>query len=126
MTRSFQGAQYPGFPFAIDWSGRAAEVDRKRYIAGLVEQLLLISSGERVNRLTLGSGLGHLLFKPGNDLAAESTRIAAEAALQQWLGDLIELVSLDVNVEGSLLEVTVAYVIRETGDPDKLRFEAQL
>ena len=33
MARSFEGAQYLGFPFSIDWSGRAAEVDRKRYIA---------------------------------------------------------------------------------------------
>ncbi len=126
MARSFEGAQYLQFPFAIDWSGRAAEADRKRYIAGLIEQLLLVSPGERVHRPTLGSGVGHLLFKPAGELASESTRIAVEAALQQWLGDLIELVNLEVTVDGSLLEVAVAYVVRETGDPDQLTFEVRL
>lgn len=126
MTKSFEGSQYIGFPLAIDWTGRAAEVDRKTYIAGLVEQLLLVSPSERVNRMTLGSGVGNLVFKPGNELAAESTRIAAEAALQQWLGDLIELVSVDVLATDSTLEVTVAYIVRESGDPDQVQFERKL
>lgn len=126
MPRSFEGSQYIGFPLAIDWTGRAVEVDRKTYIAGLVEQLLLVSPTERVHRPTLGSGVGNLVFKQASELAAESTRIAAEAALQQWLGDLIELVSLDVVATDSTLEVSVAYVVRESGDPEQMRFERKL
>jgi hypothetical protein len=37
-----------------------------------------------------------------------------QGALQQWLGDVIQVSAVDVRAEGSTLQVTVQYVVRRT------------
>lgn len=85
-----------------------------RHIRDMIEQVLFTAPGERVNRPDLGSGLLQLVFEPNSDELAITTQFMVQAALQQWLGDIIEVNNVTVSNEDSSLTVTVAYTIRRT------------
>ena len=103
-----------GFPFRIDGRGRTADADLDTHVRHLLEQVLFTSPGERVNRPTFGTGLAQLVFAPNSEELATATQFLVQGALQQWLGDLIQVESVDVvSVEGTL-SVTVRYVVRRT------------
>jgi phage baseplate assembly protein W len=85
--------------------------------------VLFTTPGERVNRPTFGSGVLHLLFAPGGDAMAAATQVAVHGALQQWLGDLIQVESVDVSSDDSILRVTVQYVVRATQARTTAQFE---
>jgi phage baseplate assembly protein W len=89
-------------------------VDDDRHIRDMIEQVLFTAPGERVNRPDLGSGLLQLVFEPNSDELAITTQFMVQAALQQWLGDIIEVNNVTVSNEDSSLSVTVAYTIRRT------------
>ena len=59
---------------------------------------------------TFGSGLMQLVFAPNSDELAAATQLLVQGALQQWLGDLIEVDAVQVEAEDSTLRVTVQYV----------------
>jgi uncharacterized protein len=102
------------FPFQVDHKGRTAQSNDEDHIRDMIEQVLFTSPGERVNRPTFGSGLMQLVFQPNSDELVATTRFLVQGALQQWLGDLIEVNNLEVqNIDSSLL-VTVVYTIRST------------
>jgi phage baseplate assembly protein W len=100
------------FPFHIDGRGRSAAVDDDGYIRDLIEQVLFTAPGERVNRPTFGSGLMQLVFAPNSAELAAATQFLVQGALQQWLGDLIQVEAVQVESEDATLRVTVQYVIR--------------
>lgn len=103
-----------GFPFRIDGRGRTADADLDTHVRQLLEQVLFTSPGERVNRPTFGTGLAQLVFAPNSEELATATQFLVQGALQQWLGDLIQVETVDVvSVEGTL-QVTVRYVVRRT------------
>jgi uncharacterized protein len=102
------------FPFQIDHKGRTAQSNDEDHIRDMIEQVLFTSPGERVNRPTFGSGLMQLVFQPNSDELVTTTRFLVQGALQQWLGDLIEVNDLEVQHVDSSLLVTVAYTIRST------------
>ncbi len=102
------------FPFQVDHKGRIAQSDDEAHIRDMIEQVLFTSPGERVNRPTFGSGLMQLVFQPNSDELAVTTRFLVQGALQQWLGDLIEVNNVEVQHIDSALLVTVAYTIRST------------
>ncbi|MGA9365520.1 MAG: GPW/gp25 family protein [Bacteroidota bacterium] len=102
------------FPFQFDARGRTAEADYEQHIRDLIEQLLFTMPGERVNRPDLGSGLMQLVFAPNSPELAAATQFQVQAALQLWLGDLIQIQGVDVQSEESTLAVTVRYIIRRT------------
>lgn len=89
-------------------------MDDDRHIRDMIEQVLFTAPGERVNRPDLGSGLLQLVFEPNSDELAITTQFMVQAALQQWLGDIIEVNNVTVSNEDSSLSVTVAYTIRRT------------
>jgi len=104
------------FPFGFKGLGRTSECSDEEHLRDLIEQVLLTSPGERVNLPTFGSGLMQLVFAPNSDTLAAATELSVQAALQQWLGDLIEVKAVEVaNVE-STLSVTVTYLSRRTGE----------
>ena len=110
------------FPFAFDGLGRTRECSEDDHLRDLIEQVLLTSPGERVNRPTFGSGLMELVFAPNSDTLAAATELSVRAALQQWLGDRIEVKAVEVaNVE-STLSVRVTYVNRPTGEESTAEF----
>lgn len=102
------------YPFHFDDRGRSAETGDDNHIRDLIEQVLFTTPGERVNRPTFGSGLLQLLFAPNSEALAAATQLTVQSSLQQWLGDLIEVESVQVRSEDSALRVAVQYVVRRT------------
>ena len=103
------------FPFAFDGRGRTAATRYEDHVRDLVEQVLFTAPGERVNRPTFGCGLLQLVFAPNSDTLAAATQLTVQAALQQWLGDLIDVAAVEVENVDATLRVTVAYALRRTG-----------
>jgi uncharacterized protein len=117
---------YVDFPFQIDWNGRSATSDAAGHIRDLLEQILFTAPGERVNRPGFGSGIHHAVFRPNSEILAETVRVTAEAALQQWLSHLIELVSLNLEAEDNRLIVEVVFTLRNQTEPQSVKFERAL
>jgi phage baseplate assembly protein W len=110
------------YPFHVDTRGRTAEIDFEAHIRDLIEQVLFTSPGERVNRPTFGSGLGRLVFAPNSDELAAATQFLVQGALQEWLGDLIQVNQVQVESEEAELRVTVQYTIRRTQEQQVAQF----
>lgn len=102
------------FPFRFDGRGRTAITTDEEHIRDLIEHVLFTAPGERVNRPTFGSGLMQLVFAPNSDELAAATQFLVQGALQQWLGDVIQAESVQVESQDATLRVTVRYVIRRT------------
>jgi Bacteriophage baseplate protein W len=111
------------FPYGVDARGRTASTSEDEHIRDLVEQVLFTAPGERVNRPTFGSGLLQLVFAPNSDALAAATQLTVQAALQEWLGDLIEVQNVTVDSVDSSLTTTVVYVVRRTQQPQQATFE---
>jgi phage baseplate assembly protein W len=102
------------YPLRFDSPGRTAQAGDAAHIHDLIEQVLFTSPGERVNRPTFGSGLQQMVFEPTSETIAGTLQYTVQGALQQWLGDLIEVESLEVTSEESTLTVRLVYVMRRT------------
>lgn len=111
------------FPFKFDNRGRTAEVGDDKHIRDMIEQVLFTSPGERVNRPSFGCGLLQLVFQPNSDELATTTQFLVQGALQQWLGDLIQVDEVQVVSEDSSLHVKVVYTIRRTGERKTEQFK---
>lgn len=110
------------FPFHFDSRGHTAAADYERHIRDMIEQLIFTNAGERVNRPDFGSGLLQLIFAPNSPELAAALQFTIQAALQRWLGDLIEVQALEVVSEDASLHVTLQYVIRRTGTQQIAQF----
>jgi hypothetical protein len=110
------------YPLHFDSRGRTAQADEEKHIRDLIEQVLFTTPGERVNRPTFGSGLLSLVFRPNNDELAATTQFLAQGALQQWLGDLIQVEEVKVETEEATLQVAVTYVIRRSQERHVAQF----
>jgi phage baseplate assembly protein W len=111
------------FPFHFDGRGRTALTGDDDHIRDMIEQLLFTSPGERVNRPDFGSGLLQLVFAPNSPELAAALQFTVQAALQRWLGDLIEVLALEVVSVDSTLRVAVQYTVRRTGETRVETFE---
>lgn len=101
-------------PWHLDGRGRTAAVDDEGHLRDLIEQVLFTSPGERVNRPDFGSGLLRLVFAPNGEELAATTQFLVQGALQQWLGDRIQVEAVEVEARDALLRVTVRYLVRRT------------
>jgi phage baseplate assembly protein W len=102
------------FPLHVDRRGRTAEASDEKHICDLIEQVVFTAPGERVNRPDFGSGVMQLVFAPNNEALAAATQIAVQSAIQQFLGDLVEVEGVQVTSEDAKLSVLIQYVIRRT------------
>jgi len=102
------------YPFHFDGRGHTADTNDTKHIRDLIEQVLFTSPGERVNRPTFGCGVLQLVFAPNGDALAAATQLTIQGALQQWLGDLIQVNAVNVRSEDSTLTIFVSYTIRQT------------
>lgn len=114
------------YPLSFDGQGRTAQVDEADHIRDLVEQVLFTSPGERVNRPTFGCGLMQLVFAPSNDELATATQYLVQGALQQWLGELIQVDEVAVSSQESTINVTVKYTIRKTQERRAEKFSREV
>lgn len=111
------------YPYQIDARGRTAtSAGNDAHLRDLIEQLLFTAPGERVNRPTFGSGLLQLVFTPNNEALVAALQMTVQSALQQWLGDLIEVQALDIQSQESTLSVAVQYRNRRTGQQQIAQF----
>jgi phage baseplate assembly protein W len=86
--------------------------EEEQHVRQLIEQVLFTIQGERVNRPTFGTNINQLVFAPNSDELATATQFLVQGALQQWLGDLINVESVKVESEESTLRVSIEYSIR--------------
>ena len=100
------------FPFHTDARGRTATTAPADHLRDLIEQVLFTSPGERVNRPAFGCGLLQLVFRPNSDELAAATQFLVQGALQQWLGDRIQVEAVQVTHSDGRLEVAVQYLTR--------------
>jgi phage baseplate assembly protein W len=104
------------FPYQLDPQGTtAAATSAGDHIAQLLEQLLFTRPGERVNRPDFGCGLLDLVFSPASPEVAAALSITVTAAVQQWLGDVVKIQSVDVTSAASELQVVLSYLVIATG-----------
>jgi phage baseplate assembly protein W len=111
------------YPFKIDGRGRTALTSDDEHIRDMIEQFLFTNPGERVNRPDFGSGLLQMIFAPNSPELATALQHTIQAGLQRWLGDLIEVQTLEVTSEESTLRVVVKYVVRRTNETQTQTFE---
>jgi phage baseplate assembly protein W len=109
-------------PFHFDELGRTATTDEADHVRDMIELLLFTRPGERVNRPDFGSGLMHAVFASNSAEIATALQFATNAALQQYLGDLIEVHSLVVQADDAALRVDLRYVLRRSGEPQERSF----
>lgn len=110
------------FPYRFNQLGRTAEVDDEGHIRDMIEQLLFTAPGERVNRPTFGSGLLQLVFAPNRAELAATVQTLTQGALQQWLGDLIQVEAVEAESRDASLHVTVRYQVLRTGEARQAEF----
>lgn len=102
------------FPWRLDHRGRTAIADDAEHIRHLIELVLFTAPGERVNRPDFGSGLRQLIFAPASSELASATQIVVQGALQQWLGELIDVDGVKVEVDDARVNIIVQYKVRRT------------
>ncbi len=110
------------YPFQVDDRGRVMEASEATHIRQMIEQVLFTAPGERVNRPTFGTGIRQLIFSPNSAEVATATELMVRAALEQWLGDWIEIEGLEVIAEESTLGITIQYVIRRSQQREIVEF----
>ena len=104
------------YPYHFDHRLRTASTDVDDHVRDMIEQFLLTEPGERVNRPDFGSGLLQLVFAPNSPELAATVQFTLQAAVQTWLGDVIELRDLTVSAVDSSLTIDLRYAIRRTGE----------
>lgn len=104
------------FPFHFDDRGRTASTGDDDHVRDMIEQLLFTNPGERVNRPDFGSGLLQMVFAPNSPELAAALQFTVQAALNRWLGDVIEVQKLEVTAEDAKLTVDLTYAVRRTGE----------
>lgn len=114
------------FPFRIDGRGRSSEVAGDDHIRDLIEQVLFTQPGERLNRPDFGCGLIQLAFAPNSDALAAAVQMTVQGALQQWLGELIEVEAVAVESDDARLNVSVQYLVRRDNQRQLAQFSRGL
>src|SRR5262245_11109428 len=105
------------FPFRFDARGRTAEPrDDPAYVRQLVELVLFTNPGERVNRPEFGGGVRPLVFSPNSPELEAALKFSLQANLQRWLGHLIAVAEVRVDVQDATLTILIRYSLRKTGE----------
>lgn len=103
------------FPLHIDRRGRTATAGLDEHVRDMIEQLIFTNHGERVNRPDFGSGAMQLVFAPNSPELAATVQFTLQAALQMWLGDVIDIGDLTVQADDSRLAINLSYVVKASG-----------
>jgi phage baseplate assembly protein W len=104
------------FPLRLDGYGRTVTVPTDTAVRELLAELLFTSPGERLNRPELGCGLIELIFDASTDELRAATQFQVTATIQQWLGDVLTVVAVEVRSFGTTIEVAVKYRLPSGGD----------
>lgn len=111
------------YPYRVAGSGRTAgDEDVNRHIRAMIEQVLFTTPGERVNRPDFGSGLMQFVFAAESAETLTAAHFLVQGALQQWLGDVIDVEDVEVRSEESALHVVVRYTVLRTNQAQTATF----
>ena len=110
------------YPFHFDGRGRTAMAGGDDHIRQLIEQVLFTAPSERVMRPDFGSGLLGLVFEPGGPELVATTQHVVQGSLQQELGSLIAVESVEVEQDEGTLTVSVTYVALQTQERTSATF----
>ena len=107
------------FPFRIDMvSGQAAQAPYAAHVDQMIRQILLTTPGERVDLPQFGCGIRQLLFAPNSTALQSTTQLLIRQSLTEWLGDQIQVQSVDVTPgtggDFSQIIVQINYLLIET------------
>jgi phage baseplate assembly protein W len=97
------------WPLQVDERGRYVAAARPDHVEQMLIQLLLTAPGERVNRPDFGCGLRRRVFEGNTPALAATVRFDVTQSVQRWLGDVLTLVSVDVEAQSDVLAVTLVY-----------------
>ncbi|BAU12716.1 hypothetical protein LEP3755_32470 [Leptolyngbya sp. NIES-3755] len=119
------------YPFQINQRGRTADAPETEHIRNLIEQVLFTMPGERVNRPTFGSNIRQVVFAPNNSELITATQFLLQGALEQWLGDVIQVQAIEATTinsisEGDSLQVIVQYIVRRTQQQQVVQFTREV
>lgn len=109
------------FPFHFDRRGRTAVAGDDAHLRDMIEELLFTSPGERVNLPDFGTGIRQMVFAPNSPEIAAALQFTLQAALQRWLGDLIQVQALEVTSNDATLSVDIQYVRRGSSKSVKIQ-----
>jgi len=111
------------YPYRFDGRGRTALASDNDHIEQMIEQVLFTSPGERVNLPSFGCGLLQMPFEPNDDRLQQTMEFLIRGALSQWLGTLIDTLSIDVARSDNVFTVNITYVVRKTKRAQSATFE---
>src|SRR6266436_1136929 len=114
------------YPYCFDARGQTADSAGALHIRDVIEQVLFTAPGERVMRPDFGSGAARLVFAPNSVELASATQMLIQAALQQWLSELIIVQGVVVQADDDTLSITVQYTIRSTERVEQQTFQRGL
>jgi phage baseplate assembly protein W len=114
------------YPFSIDGRGRVASATEDEHIRQMIEQVIFTIPGERVNRPDFGSGIKQLIFSPNNNELAAATQFLVRGALEQWLGDVIQVEAIELVSDEERLYVTLQYVVRRSQQRQVTQFSREI
>lgn len=98
------------FPYAIDSTGQTARASPMDGVEQMLEQILFVTPGERVNRPDFGCTLLNLTFAARTSELVTAVEALVQGALRKWTGGTIQIRDVDVAVEQEIVVVTVQYV----------------
>jgi uncharacterized protein len=113
-------------PWMFDARGQTASTSLEDHVTDMIKALLLTNPGERVNRPDFGSGLRSLVFAANSMQLGASLQFGVQAALELYLGDLIELADVLVENLDERLELTIKYRLRSRASGELLESRVTL
>ena len=111
------------FPIYIDREGILARTSHDLHIRQMIQLVLFTGPGERVNRPDFCCGLDRLVFDAAGNELITTTQSQVQSQLQRWLGELIQVETVDVEVQEAILTVTVRYRLILNGETREDRFQ---
>lgn len=102
------------YPLRVEHNGLLAAAPDDDHIEQLIEQVLFTMPGERVNQPDFGTGLTRFVFADGSAEIISAVQLLVQGALQQWLGNLIQIQAVQVASQDTTINVAVYYVIKRT------------
>jgi len=104
------------FPFHFTADGRTASTGDADHVRDMIELLLFTQPGERVMRPDFGTGVLQFVHAGNRPEVASALQLTIQAALTQFLGDVVDIDKQRVESIDAELRVTIAYAIRTTGE----------
>ena len=118
------------FPFRPAPSGRSDTVafGSEGHTKQMLELLIFTLAGERVMRPDLGSPVMQMVFGAGNGPVAAALQTTLQAAITQWLGDVLAVRDLAVSFseQDAVLDIDVTYETLASKKADRLHVRKDL